>query len=137
MTPFSASGNSGTTTPQPNHAAGDVSVASQRPCRVPRYWPTTPLTREEAIGALHVAKLQDEAVLAIFRRLHGQALTPSQVHRIGVEHGGRQWLITSVRRSITNLTDDGVLQRLDALRRGPHGKPEHVWTLTAALPVAA
>lgn len=94
----------------------------------PRYWPTTPLTADELRGAIHLAVMQDEAVLAIFRSHAGTSLTPSEVHRIG-EALGRKWLVTSVRRSITNLTDDGVLNRHNVLRMGPHGKPEHLWQL--------
>ena len=91
------------------------------------YWPTTPLTRDELVGAMRVAEQQDEAVLAIFRAASG-ALSPSQVWQQGLDHG-RKWLLTSVRRSITNLTTAGVLVRLCATRQGPYGKPEHCWAL--------
>ena len=90
------------------------------------YYPTTPLTREQEEGALHLAKHQDEAVLAILRAAAG-ALSPSQVHARGVSLG-RQWLITSVRRSMSNLTDIGVLEHLKGqLVDGPHGRPEGLW----------
>lgn len=107
----------------------DFARARRRP-QVP-YWPTTPLTREQLDGALRLAEQQDEAVLAIFRGTPGP-LSPSQVWRIG-EKGGRRWLLTSVRRSITNLADPkcGVLVRLNATRMGPHGRPEHCWALQA------
>lgn len=105
----------------------DFARARRRP-QVP-YWHTTPLTREQLAGAILVAEQQDEAVLAIFRGTPG-ALSPSQVWRIG-EQGGRRWLLTSVRRSITNLTDAGVLVRLSVTRMGPYGKPEHTWSLPA------
>lgn len=81
---------------------------------------------------MHVAAMQDEAVLAIFRSRAVTALSPSEVHAIG-ERLGRRWLLTSVRRSITNLTDDKVLHRHDVLRVGPHGKPEHLWQLAATV----
>ena len=92
------------------------------------YWPTTPLTREQLAGAIKIAEQQDEAVLAIFRGHHGQSLAPSQVWQIGL-NGGRYWLLTSVRRSITNLTNAGVLQRVPGTHAGPYGRPEHVWQL--------
>jgi hypothetical protein len=105
-----------------------INFDRRRP-KVP-YWPTTPLTTDQLAGAIRVATQQDEAVLAIFRAFHLVALTPSQVHRIG-EANGMRWLITSVRRSMTNLTADGQgpLQRLNATRPGPFGRPETLWQL--------
>jgi hypothetical protein len=108
-----------------------IDFAAARAKRRPRtpYWPTTPLSPTQLAGAMRQAELQDEAVLAIFRAQQCP-LSPSQVHAIGLEHG-RQWLITSVRRSITNLADPkcGVLVHLRETRLGPHGKPEGLWCL--------
>lgn len=103
--------------------------AKRRPERP--YFPTTPLSRDQLAGAMRTAELQDEAVVAIFRA-EGRPLSPSQVHAIGLEHG-RRWLLTSVRRSITNLADPacGVLVRLNLTQQGPYGRPEHCWALPA------
>lgn len=101
---------------------------SRRP-RVP-YWPTTPLSLHQMAGAIRLAEQQDEAVVAIFRALQSK-LTPSQVHLIG-ERNGRQWLLTSVRRSMTNLANAGPLVRLDETQQGPHGRPEHFWRLAGS-----
>lgn len=114
--------------------AGDTTVA-QLPLKFARqrrrpqvpYWHTTPLTREQLAGAILVAEQQDEAVLAIFRGTAGP-LSPSQVWQIGVD-GGRGWLLTSVRRSITNLANAGVLVHLSAMRPGPYVRPEGLWSL--------
>ena len=95
------------------------------------YWSTTPLTREQLAGAMRVAEQQDELVLAIFRA-EQRPLSPSQVWQIGRDHG-RNWLLTSVRRSITNLADPkcGVLVHLHGTRMGPHGRPEGLRSLPA------
>jgi ABC-type Zn2+ transport system substrate-binding protein/surface adhesin len=96
------------------------------------YWPTTPMPLDQLAAAIRLAELQDEAVLAIYRSHHLIALTPSQVHRIG-NANGCAWLLTSVRRSITNLTaNTGPLQRLNDTRPGPHGRPESCWSLRRA-----
>lgn len=99
----------------------------RRPQRT--YYATTPLTRDQLAGAMRLAEQQDEAVLAIFRA-EQRALSPSEVHAIGIAHG-RRWLITSVRRSITNLADPkcGVLVHLHGTRQGPWGRPEGLWSL--------
>ena len=106
----------------------DLAFDRRRP-KVP-YWPTTPMSLGQLADAMRIASQQDEAVLAIYRAHHALGLTPSQVHAIGIANG-RRWLLTSVRRSITNLTADGQgpLQRLNATRPGPHGRPESCWAL--------
>lgn len=94
------------------------------------YYPTTPLTLDEELGAMRVAKSQNEAVLAIFRAA-GRALSPSQVHARGIALG-RLWLPTSVRRSITNLANEGVAVLVHLKGQyvaGPHGRPEGLWCL--------
>lgn len=103
----------------------------ERRSRTP-YYHTTPLTVEQMAGAIRLAEQQDELVLAIFRAHHGAALSPSQVWEIGKGYG-KAWLLTSVRRSITNLADPkcGVLVRLNVTRQGPYGRPEHCWALQA------
>ncbi len=91
------------------------------------YWATTPLTREQMAGAIKVAEQQEEVVLAIFRA-HRVAKSPSQIHAIG-EQEGRKWLLTSVRRAITNLTNAGILVHMREHRDGPYGRPEGLWAL--------
>ncbi len=104
-----------------------IDFTDKRRSRVP-YWPTTPLSLNQLAGAIRVAEQQDEAVLAIFRAQHAQSLAPSQVWQTGTANG-RQWLLTSVRRSITNLTNAGVLARASRLHDGPYGRLEHAWRL--------
>ena len=113
--------------------AGDKGNNGQLPLAFSRrrpqtpYWPTTPLSRDQLAGALRVAEQQDEAVLAIFRGTIGP-LSPSQVWQVGI-NAGRRWLLTSVRRSITNLTNAEVLARAEGVHAGPYGRPEHRWQL--------
>lgn len=83
---------------------------------------TIHLTGEQLSDALRTAILQDHKVYVIMQHL--QTATPSQVHACfpGV-------LLTSVRRSMSNLTHAGKLEKTAVLRDGPYGKPEHVWKL--------
>lgn len=75
--------------------------------------------------AVSAAKGQDDNVLAIFSE-RDVPLTPWQVWQAGCDRG-MKWLITSVRRSIHNLTDSGALVKTDVLAPGPHGKPSYQW----------
>lgn len=94
----------------------------------PVYFDTTALPTADLADAIRTAEQQDQAVLAIFAR--SGSLSPSQVWQQGTA-AGRGWLLTSVRRSITNLTTAGALVRLDAKRGGLYGRPEHVWVKAA------
>ena len=105
-----------------------LALPIQEPRRRRAYYPTTPLTAAQMAEAIAAAEQQDAAVVAIFRRHAGQMLTPSRVWEIGRAHGSR-WLLTSVRRSITTLTDDGVLAKTNVTVMGPHGRPECCWSL--------
>lgn len=90
---------------------------------------TTPLTANELRAAIVHAKRQEDAVLAIYRS-RTTDLTPWDVHATGVAHG-RRWLIGSVRRAITELTNDGALTQTDATKPGPHKAKSHLWALAA------
>lgn len=92
------------------------------------YWDTVPLPPGQRARAIQSAANQDAAVLAIYRRNRGRPLSPSRVWQIGRQHG-RFWLLTSVRRSMTHLTDQKLLAKLSATREGLHGAPEHLWGL--------
>jgi hypothetical protein len=92
------------------------------------YWPTTRLTREQMAEAIRIADHQDEVVMAIIRH-HGTDLAASQVWRIGIE-GGRNWLLTSVRRSINTLCRCAALECGERLHDGPFKRPEHTWRLS-------
>jgi len=83
----------------------------------------------ELARSIATAKGQDAAVLAIFARTD-RPLSPSQVWLDGWK-AGNGWLLTSVRRSMSNLTERGLLVRNDELVPGRFGKREHTWSRAA------
>lgn len=85
---------------------------------------TTPLTGERLAEAVRVAQQQDQAVMALMRE---GVWSPSEVWNYG-RSCGRQWLLTSVRRSISNLTKAGALVMTGQQIEGPYGRPENTWT---------
>lgn len=93
------------------------------------HWNTTNLTGDELRAAIATAKRQEDAVLAIYRA-HGAALSPSDVWGIGTR-AGRAWLLTSVRRAISNLAHDDLLAKTDQCKTGIHGAREHLWARAA------
>ena len=89
---------------------------------------TINLTGKDLGEAIRNAKNQELAVLAAMSP--GIARTPSQLHRMFCALG-KKWPVTSIRRAVTGLEHDGKLVKLDEMRMGPLGKPEHYWSLPA------
>lgn len=91
------------------------------------YFKTTPIDAQELAAAITENRLQDELVMHIFRH-YRRAMSPSDVFQMG-QRMGKQWLITSVRRSMTNLAGVGALDHMDLTKPGPYGRPEGLWRL--------
>jgi hypothetical protein len=67
---------------------------------------------------------QEMQVYKLFQQ--HQKLSPSAVW----EMLGAKYPITSIRRAITDLTNQGLLVKTDNLTPGAYGKNEHVWVLS-------
>src|SRR5689334_7080437 len=86
-----------------------------------RFYQTTRLTPDELNAAIASARFQDEAILALFRRF--ESLTPSRAWTLyKAATGKHETPLTSVRRAISTLTDDGFLRKTDEQKLGPLGK---------------
>lgn len=72
------------------------------------------------------AHTQDDFILELFKKT-GMALTPSQVWKSLFDTS--RVPITSVRRSITNLTKQGLLKNTLKKRAGHFGRPEYEWQI--------
>jgi hypothetical protein len=106
--------------------------AKERPARKRRAWHHQGHhTVQEAQAGERKAQGQEELVMRWFREYaHIGRFTPWDV-RLGIETMyERPLLITSVRRSLTNLTDRGLLRRHDEDRRpGEAGALNATWGL--------
>ena len=96
------------------------------------YYNTTKQKGEQLKVAWKKTKSQDDKVMEYFCA-HGNA-TPSEVwfHFIKHEHHGEilnAVPITSIRRSITNLTSYNMLSKTDNKKEGVYGRPEYVWEI--------
>ena len=73
------------------------------------------------------AKRQDEYILDFFKYNALREFTPSEIHsNIPELHHAP---LTSVRRAITNLTDNGLLIKTIHQREGLYGKKTFTWKL--------
>ena len=72
------------------------------------------------------AKVANQS-LVIFRLLEmaKTPMSPSMVYKAL----GQEWPITSIRRAMTNLTDDGKIIKTQKTTKGIYGKKEHLWAL--------
>ena len=89
------------------------------------YYNTTRQEGKQLEVSWDKTKSQDDKVMEYFRA-HGKA-TPSEVW-IHFNENENNVPITSIRRSITNLTSYNMLSKTEKKREGVYGRPEYVWT---------
>lgn len=87
---------------------------------------TVPLYGDQLMAAVRAAASQDAAVLEVMRG--GGTWTPRALWSY-FKSCGRDWELTSVRRSISNLTKAGHLRITGATVMGPRGMPENQWAI--------
>ena len=90
---------------------------------------TVPLLEEYLPKARETAAKQKEIILDFFRQRFSMKFTPSEVHILVSNNEREQILLTSVRRSITDLTKEGRLIKCQwsESRPGAYGKLNRVW----------
>jgi hypothetical protein len=95
---------------------------------VPRFYNTTRLAAEQLTVAIAAAKHQDDAVLLLYRAF--RKLGPSRAWQHYIERTGKHNTpITSIRRSVTNLTKARALRKTKDRVDGAYGKPEFEWEI--------
>lgn len=72
---------------------------------------------------------EQEILIMQYYMQHPYAMpTPWQLHD-WLKSKGHDLLITSVRRTLTDLTDEGKLVKSHVQFKGPKGQPNHAWML--------
>ena len=89
------------------------------------FFNTTGATNPELSEYRKAAESQDEIIMDFFIGGVLTGYTPSEVWVQAL----RDCPLTSVRRSITNLTDAGKLVKTGIKTNGYYGRPEHIWVL--------
>lgn len=91
------------------------------------YHNTTNLHGADLSRATNAALKQEDRILAFFEQYKGFAYSPSFVWNItGMKLEGAP--ITSVRRTMTDLTKGKKLKAVPGKVDGPFGRPEGLWT---------
>ncbi len=89
----------------------------------PSYHNTTKLDGEELIQREAKARKQDDVVLDVFRRHQRSAFSPEMIWNMT----GQSCPLTSIRRSISNLTKAGHLIKTDQKKVGMYGAKSYLW----------
>ena len=93
------------------------------------YYNTTGLNFDELAVEIKGARRQMDAILAIYQAVKFAA--PSRIEEICVGFG-KSWPLHSIRRAITVLADQGLLEKTEEKKVGRYGKKEHIWKLPEA-----
>lgn len=105
----------------------EIFAEALKPLPAP-FYNTIHLEGQELAQAKEQTGLQDARVLGLFE-FYDKSLTPFEVHELYQNAYGRV-CITSVRRSITCLTDSGKLVKTSEMRQGGFGKKNYCWKLS-------
>ena len=79
---------------------------------------------EEFSDSSRKAAKQSDVILRLLE-MAKTPMSPSMVYKAL----GQEWPITSIRRAMTNLTDDGEIVKTQKTTKGIYGKKEHLWAL--------
>jgi hypothetical protein len=88
------------------------------------FYNTIDETAEELAESQAKAQTQGEKILDCFYSCD-EPLSPSMV----LARSGLNCPITSIRRAMTNLSNEGQLEKTNDYVKGIYGKREHLWTL--------
>jgi hypothetical protein len=97
------------------------------------YYNTNKLSDVDFLEAIGRARSQQEKILIYFKLHPGRGLAP---HQIKAALFSDKTPITSIRRAITNLEQDGLLIKTDRMIEGDLGAPVHTWIWRAPDPAA-
>lgn len=88
------------------------------------YYNTTNLIGEDLLAEINNAKSQEDKIALFFSNRAMQFYSPSDILELIFNNTVP---LTSVRRALSDLTDQGILRKTDKLKPGLYGKPVHCW----------
>ena len=91
------------------------------------FYNTVRLEGQRLKEAITRAKKQEEAILLLFKNTD-RSYRPSQVLAL-MNKAGKNWPLTSCRRSLTNLVATGDLVKTEEQTKGMYGMMEHKWAI--------
>ena len=101
------------------------------------FYNTINLSGDELKKAVAETDKQVVLIEKIFKANPGVKLSPSDILHIVQDNYQLKWLLTSIRRAMTDLSspkEGDVLQKMAETKIGPHGSKEHYWILKVSAP---
>ena len=89
------------------------------------YYNTTKLIGLDLMDSQCQASRQDDLIFEVFKKNPGRLIAPHQVHELVMLNCP----LTSVRRSMNTLTNEGRIYKSDVQVDGSFGKPVYTWGL--------
>lgn len=91
------------------------------------YYNTNKESGETLILSQVKASNQDDVILLYFKNHPRELFTPDEIH----DKTGLSCPVTSIRRSMSNLSTAGKIVKTDTMREGKYGKNTHCYRLTS------
>jgi Fe2+ or Zn2+ uptake regulation protein len=92
------------------------------------YFNTTHEKGDQLKASRFKAGMQNAKILDMFTHYHYREFTPDEIWSY-FDFNRSGWPLTSVRRAINTLTEEGFLEKLETKRMGMYGKLTHTWKL--------
>lgn len=105
-------------------AQGAVKRRSLVPTGTDSFFNTTRITGDELATYRRQAVTQETVIAEFFRQRPGRLFTPSDLSSLLPRAP-----LTSIRRAVSNLTAQGLLEKTAHKRPGTFNRPEHAWRL--------
>lgn len=93
------------------------------------FFNTINLNGAELTKAKEQTGLQDQRVLELFKRVGDGSMTPIRVHEL-YQFYFKETPLTSIRRSMTMLTNKGLLEKTNFMKMEKYGKSNYCWKLS-------
>lgn len=93
-----------------------------------KFYNTIHASGQTLIDFNNQAESQNNIILHIFELNKNSSFTPFEVQKCLIRIG-KDYPITSVRRAMTTLTEEGKLIKLSEMKPGNYGKPNYTWKL--------
>lgn len=87
------------------------------------FYNTTNESGESLFNNKAKSDTQNDVVLSLFKNNSERKMSASMVHALS----GLNCPLTSIRRSISNLTNEGLLEKTNIKVSGKYGRAEYTW----------
>ena len=93
------------------------------------YYNTNNESGDTLLSSINSTAKQEDVVLSIFTAFPRTNFSPDDIQAWLVDNSEKTYPITSIRRAMTNLTNQKKLNKTNTMKTGVWGKSTHTWKL--------